>query len=78
MFALKVAILLLFLAGLIFRTKKTIGLILILAIFAGFRAHPFICIAIIAVLLSVSLYFKRKEKNAVSDKETVALPGPDG
>ena len=76
-FAFKVAILLLFLAGLIFRTKETVGLIAILAVIAGFSAHPLIGIGIIAVLVPISLYFKRKEKAASADAEKVALPSPD-
>lgn len=76
-FLTKIAILLLFLAGLIFRTKETIGLIAVLAVFAGFRAHPLIGIGLIAVLLPISLYFKRKEKAATADEEKVALPSPD-
>lgn len=48
-FAFKVAILLLFLAGLIFRTKETIGLILILGAFALLSAYPVAGIAVIIV-----------------------------
>ena len=76
-FLTKVAILLLFLAGLIFRTKETVGLIAILAVIAGFSAHPLIGIGLIAVLVPISLYFKRKEKAAAADGEKVALPSPD-
>lgn len=54
--ALKIAVVLLFLAGLIFRTHETIGLIVILAIFAGFREHPGIGFAIVAVIGAIALY----------------------
>lgn len=63
--AVKVAILLLLLAGLIFRTKETIGLITVLAIFAGFSAHPALGAGLLALAILVSLYFKRKEGRAV-------------
>lgn len=63
-FAIKLAFLFLLLAGLIFKTKETIGLVTILAIFAGFRAHPGIGIGLIVIAVLVSLYFKGKELNA--------------
>lgn len=62
--AFKLAILLLLLAGLIFRTKETVGLITILAIFAGFSAHPAIGAGLLILAILVSLYFKRKERQA--------------
>lgn len=60
-FAIKLAILLLLLAGLVFRTKETVGLITILAIFAGFSAHPALGAGLLVLAILVSLYFKRKE-----------------
>ncbi|WP_072384786.1 hypothetical protein [Novosphingobium sp. NDB2Meth1] len=54
--ALKIALVFLFLAGLIFRTNETVGLIMILAIVAGFRAHPGIGFAIIAAIGAIALY----------------------
>jgi hypothetical protein len=54
--ALKVALILLILAGLIFRTNETVGLIVVLAIVAGFRAHPGIGFAIVAVIGAIALY----------------------
>lgn len=63
-FAVKLAILFLLVAGLIFKTKETIGLITILAVFAGFNAHPGIGIGLIVLVLLISLYFKGKEINA--------------
>lgn len=76
-FALKLAILFFLLAGLIFRTKETIGLILIFAILAGFRTYPLPCIAIIAVLLPVSIYLKRREKNSAAVKQNLVPPAPE-
>lgn len=54
--ALKIALVFLILAGLIFRTNETVGLIVILAIFAGFRAHPGVGFAIVAVIGAIALY----------------------
>ena len=54
--ALKVALILLILAGLIFRTRETVGLIVILAIFAGFRVHPGIGFTIVAVIVAIAVY----------------------
>ncbi len=78
-FLTKVAILLLFLAGLIFRTKETVGLIAVLAVIAGFSAYPLIGIGIVAILVPISLYSKRKEKAAKlkPDDEQLSLPLPD-
>lgn len=67
--AFKLALILLFLAGLIFRTKETIGLIAILAIFAGFAAQPLITSGVVAALVALSLYFKRKEKRRSNDPD---------
>ena len=68
--ALKVALVFLILAGLIFRTHETVGLIVILAIFAGFRAHPGIGFAIVAGLTAIALYLgagKPPEESAQAD-----------
>jgi len=50
-YAFQLALILLILAGLIFRTKETVGLLLILAIFAGFAAYPLIGSGLLAALL---------------------------
>lgn len=51
-YAFQLAVILLLLAGLIFRTKETVGLILILAVFAGFSAYPLVgCGLVVALLL---------------------------
>ena len=72
----KIAILLLLLAGLIFRTKETIGLLLIAAVLGGFVAHPLIGVGLAAVLVSISLYFKRRERlRNASDEQQPTLPG---
>ena len=73
-FAIKLALIFLLLAGLIFRTKETVGLLLLGAILYGFKAYPLISVGLAAVLLGVSLYFKRKEKLAGGTK---LVPGPD-
>ena len=59
--AIKAAIMLLLLAGLIFRTKETVGLIAIMAVFAGFSAHPGIGVAMLVIAVATSLFFKRRE-----------------
>jgi predicted membrane protein len=63
MVALKLAIAVLFLAGLIFRTKETLGLMLVLGVIAGFSAHPIIGFSLLGVGLAVSLYYKHKEES---------------
>lgn len=54
-FAFKVAILLLFLAGLIFRTKETIGLILVLGAFWLIRVQPIACLIVAAIIGIIAL-----------------------
>lgn len=54
--AIKIALMFLFFAGLIFRTHETIGLIVILAMIAGFKAHPGLGFAIVAVIGTIALY----------------------
>lgn len=54
-FAVKVAIALLLLAGLIFRTKETIGLIVILAAFALLTKYPLIGFALIGILVVAAI-----------------------
>lgn len=55
LYALKVAILLLFLAGIIFRTKETLGLILVLGVLALFRNYPIACVVIAVVAAGIAL-----------------------
>ncbi|OQW74777.1 MAG: hypothetical protein BVN32_12555 [Proteobacteria bacterium ST_bin14] len=73
----KAIIILLFLAGLIFRTKETVGLIIVLVVLGGFATYPLIVTAITATLLAVGFYFKRKERLAKVDDQTLPLPNPD-
>ena len=68
--ALKVALVFLILAGLIFRTHETVGLIVVLAIYAGFRAHPGIGLAILAGIAAFAFY---RNGQTPPDK----LSGPD-
>lgn len=58
--AIKVAIVLLFLAGLIFRTKETLGLIAVLMVLAGFSAHPAIGFSLVGAICLISLYRSSK------------------
>lgn len=72
-YAIKVAILIILFAGLIFRTKETIGLIIILAIFALISAHPVISIVTIVLAATITLY-KGASKSA--EASTDATPKP--
>jgi mannose/fructose/N-acetylgalactosamine-specific phosphotransferase system component IIC len=76
-FAAKLAILLLVIAGLIFRTKETIGLLLLGGTITAFTAHPMIGIGIAGTLLAISLFFKYKEKRNVDQGAIKSLPRPD-
>jgi hypothetical protein len=60
--AFKAALLLLVIAGLIFRTKETIGLLLLGWLLVGFAAYPLPTLGGAVLLLCLSLYLKRKEK----------------
>jgi hypothetical protein len=60
-YAFQLALILLILAGLIFRTKETVGLLLILAIFAGFAAYPLMGTGMLAALL-LYLFVKNGSK----------------
>lgn len=60
--AIKLAIALLILAGLIFRTKETIGLLLVLSAWAVFKAHPMMSIGIVAVLILYAVIKASKPK----------------
>jgi hypothetical protein len=71
-FAVKVAILLLFLAGLIFRTKETAGLLAILGIVALFRNYPVACLVVLGVAGLVAIIRAAKRKGG-----EVPLPPPE-
>lgn len=71
--AFKIALVLLFLAGLIFRTKETVGLLAILAIFAGFSAHPGIGVTLLVLIGGYAFY-----KNGTKPRdEPAAITEPD-
>lgn len=53
--AFKVAIGLLLIAGLIFRTKETLALIMIFGLFAAFKAHPILGSVLLVVVLLIAL-----------------------
>ena len=65
-YAFQLALILLVLAGLIFRTKETVGLILILAIFAGLAAYPVIGFGLLAALL-LYLFVKNGRRKPTPD-----------
>lgn len=67
--AIKAALVLLILAGLIFRTKETVGLLLIFAIIGGFAAHPLIGCGLLVGSVAISLFFKHKEQAEWSDEQ---------
>lgn len=71
--AFKIVIALLFLAGLIFRTTETVGLLAILAIFAGFSAHPGIGVTLL-VLTGGYAFFRNGTKPR---NEPAAITKPD-
>lgn len=73
MYAFYAAVILLIIAGLIFRTKETLGLLVLGAIIS----HPLIGGGVFVLLLLVNQYLKRKA--AKQEDETIidALPSPD-
>lgn len=74
----KIAILVLILAGLIFRTRETVALLIVGGILTAFTNHPWIVTGVIVTLLSISYYYKRKELREEAGKGTAkALPKPD-
>lgn len=72
-YALQLALVVLLLAGLIFRTKETVGLLLVFGTLGVITKYPLQCLAVAGVGIFISLYFKRKEKAAVAK----ALDDPD-
>lgn len=64
-YALQLAIVVVIIAGFIFRPRQTLGFFLICGIITGFTAHPLIGVTMLAVLVAISLYFKNKEKKAL-------------
>lgn len=62
MLAFKIAIILLVIAGLIFRTKETVGLLLVGALLNAFVYAPIITTCASVALLCIGAYLKRQEK----------------
>lgn len=62
----KMALILLLLAGLIFRTKETVGLIVLLGLLAIFNKYTGVCIAIGAIATVIALVRYGKKQRAAS------------
>ncbi len=60
-FAFRLAILLILIAGLIFRTKETIFLICLFAAIAAFNANPIIGSAVVIVIIGIAIYRANKK-----------------
>lgn len=78
--AAQVALILFFavlVAGLIFRPKETLGFLMIGGLFTALSAAPFITLGVLAVLVTISLILKAKEKKQVEGKEEGDLPEVD-
>lgn len=74
----KIAILVLILAGLIFRTQQTIGLLLFGALLTAFTNHPWIVTGVVVPLLWIGYRAKRKEEEKeVKNDAVMPLPKPD-
>lgn len=71
--AVKVALILVFFVCLIFKTKETIGVITILAVIAGFNAHPAVGFALLGLIGAIALYRNSKKPN----EDSTALPAPE-
>jgi hypothetical protein len=74
---LVIAIILLLLAGLIFRTAETVGVILTLVLLAALQSHPWITIGAIAVLAAVLLIGRTQHGHAEVDAPPILLPPPE-
>lgn len=68
--ALKIAIIFMILAGLIFRTKETLGLLLVLGVWSLFTHYPLICLSVLGMLGILAIY------RAWRKKDVPALPPP--
>lgn len=60
--ALRLAIILVLLAGLIFRTKQTVGLLAVLLLMGLFAKYPLICSGLVAILVIVKWIRKAKQR----------------
>ncbi|MDT0507444.1 hypothetical protein [Novosphingobium sp. MMS21-SN21R] len=72
--AFQIAIVILVIGGLIFRTKETIGLLLLGACLSFFGAHPKIAAGIVFVIVAISMFVRR---NNELPEEAPILPEPD-
>ena len=78
--AAQVALILFFavlVAGLIFRPKETLGFLMIGGLVTALSAAPFITLGIIAVVVTISLILKAKEKKQIEGNEEEGLPTED-
>lgn len=79
--AIKIAFVFLVLAGLIFRTKETAGLLILFALIAIFNRYTAVCLAIGGVALVYATYRWIGKKDESPDSEQLSLPlsdPPDG
>ena len=74
-FAIKIAFVFLILAGLIFRTKETIGLLIVLGAWALFKAHPVAGIGLFAIAGIYAIVRAAKSDSATT--EEVSDPPPE-
>lgn len=65
-------------AGLIFRPKETFGLLMIGGLLNALSAAPFLTLGVIAVLITISLILKAKEKKQIERNQEVDLSKVDG
>lgn len=75
--ALKIALGLLLLAGLIFRTRETLGLLMIGGILTAFAAHPLISVGLLVTTLLVGRYFKKRHDRMEAAQVSKMLRGPN-
>ncbi|RYG89851.1 MAG: hypothetical protein EON59_00985 [Alphaproteobacteria bacterium] len=62
---LKMVIAALIIAGLIFRTKETIGLILLFGLLAVIRAAPLLGLGLLALVIVMAVVLKKREARAL-------------
>jgi hypothetical protein len=77
-YALQLAFILLIVVGLIFRTKETIGFLLLCGVVTGFTVHPFIGLGLLVLVLVIFQIMKAKERAAaaIDDNDPTELPPP--
>lgn len=72
MAVIKMIIVALVLAGLLFRTKETLGLLLIGGLLTLIAAHPILGLIALAAVITIGVIMKKRE-----DREIKALDDPD-